>query len=220
MTKCDKQSAMPMRLQRKNLRALACASLCIAALSACAIIGGKQADPLTVYAPNVHADANNDWPRASWSLAIAPPTAPRMLDSARILVRPTADELQVYRGAAWSQPAPQLLEEAVLGALEDSGKIGAVARQSSGIRANCKLTLDIRHFEAQYANGPDAPPQAWIEVSAKLIGNNDQNVIASRSFVRTQAATSKEIPDVAAAFEQALDAVTADVAGWTLRNGK
>src|SRR3546814_18855839 len=64
-------------------------------------------------------------------------------------VRPTPDELQVYKGANWSRPPTLMLEDAVLRALEDSGHIGAVARQGSGIAGDYKLVMDVRRFEAE-----------------------------------------------------------------------
>ncbi|OZB72497.1 MAG: hypothetical protein B7X33_01625 [Lysobacterales bacterium 13-68-4] len=38
--------------------------------------------------------------------------------------------MEVYRGATWSQPATDMLEDALLRGFEDSGRIGAVARRS------------------------------------------------------------------------------------------
>lgn len=221
MTKTDNRSAMMIRLRRKSFRAFAVA-LSGMALASCAIIGGggKQVDPVTVYAPNVQVAAGADWPQVTWSLSIAAPTAPQVIDSTRILVRPKPDEIEIYRGASWSQPAPMLLENAVLQALDDSGKIRAVARQTSGIRADDKLVLDIRRFEADYNEANADVPAVVIEVNAKLFASDTQDVIASRTFRRAQQADGKEVKDVAAAFERSLNAITADIAGWTLHNGK
>src|SRR3546814_9443388 len=95
-----------------------------------------------------------------------------MTDSLRIAVRPTPDELQVYKGANWSRPPTLMLEDAVLRALEDSGHIGAVARQGSGIAGDYKLVMDVRRFEADYAGA--AVPAATIEINAKLLHTADQ----------------------------------------------
>ncbi|MFT3761077.1 MAG: ABC-type transport auxiliary lipoprotein family protein [Pseudoxanthomonas sp.] len=189
-------------------------------LAGCSILGGggSQGDRTTIYAPNVRVAADPAWPRVDWSLAIAQPTAPRMLDGSRIAVRPGADELQVYRGASWSQSPSTLLADAVLRTLEDSGRIAAVARQDSGIRADYKLVLDIRRFEADYA-GMDVP-SAVIEVNAKLLAVRDQRVVASHTFTHAESATSAEIPQVVAAFQKSLSALTGEIVDWTLRNGR
>src|SRR3546814_2351342 len=108
-------------------------------------------------------DADPSWPTVPWQLAIAPATAARMTDSLRIAVRPTPGEIQVYKGANWSKPPTQMLEDAVLRALGDSGRIGAVARQGSGINGNYKLVMGVRRFEADYAGA--AIPSETIAVN-------------------------------------------------------
>ena len=54
------------------------------------------------------------WPSVRWSLTVAQPTAARAIDSARIAVRPTPQELQVYKGAQWAKRPSEMLEDAVL----------------------------------------------------------------------------------------------------------
>ncbi len=194
------------------------AATALLATAGCSLLGSGQRDPVTIYAPAVHVAPDPAWPKVDWQLALLPATSAPVIDTARIAVRPTPDELQVYRGAAWTQPAPGLVEDAVLRMLEDSGRIGAVARLETGLRADYKLALDVRRFEADYAGRP--LPSATLEVSAKLLDARDQRVVASRVFLREQAAAGTGLAAVAAAFGQALDALSADIAGWTLASGQ
>ncbi len=187
-------------------------------LSACISVGGQQRDPVTTFAPDIRTTPDPDWPRADWALVVAKPSAPRTLDSSRIAVRPVSNELQVYRGANWAQPAPDMLQGAVLRALEDSGRIAAVARADAGIRSDYRLLTDIRRFESDYAGQP--LPSAVIEVNALLLSTQDQRVVASRTFEHAQPATGTAVPDVVAAFEQSMAAVVHDIAGWTLAQGQ
>jgi cholesterol transport system auxiliary component len=189
-------------------------------LAGCSLLSSVPRDDggMTIYAPDVRVVADAAWPKVDWSLAIATPTAPRMLDSVRIAVRPVPGQLQVYRGASWSQSPVALVSDAVLQALEDSGKINAVARQGSGMRTDYRLIVDIRRFEADYAN--QTVPDAVIEINAKLLRSRDQAVVASRTFVHRQTASDKDIPQVVDAFAQSLNASAAQIAGWVLENGK
>ncbi|GAB2493456.1 ABC-type transport auxiliary lipoprotein family protein [Pseudoxanthomonas sangjuensis] len=210
------------RLPTPQLRRIAFRAVVLAfatGLSGCSILGSgpREGGGTTIYAPDVRVAADPSWPQVDWSLAIAPPTAPRMLDSTRIAVRPTPGELQVYRGASWSQPPTALVADAVLHALEDSGKIASVARQGSGIRADYKLVLDIRRFEADYAG--KAVPDVVIEINAKLLSVRNQTVVVSHTFVQTQPTAGKEAPQVAGAFEQLLSVVAEQIAGWLLNVG-
>ncbi len=187
------------------------------ALAGCSILGSEQRDPVTIYAPDVRVAPEPGWPQVAWTLIVAKPTAARVIDSPRISVRPTPGELQVYRGVSWALPATDMLQDAVQRTLEDSGKIPAVASADAGILGDYKLVMDLRRFEADYAGG--AVPAAVVEVNAKLVNNRDQRVVASRTFLQKKPAASTGVPQVADAFEQALEAATGDIAGWILVSG-
>ena len=190
--------------------------LCL--LCGCSVLAGGQRHPVTLYAPDVHVNADPAWPTVNWQLAVAKPSAARMVDSPRINVRPVPGELQVYRGASWAQPATDLLEDTLIRAFEDSGRIQGVARIGSGARADYKLTIDLRRFESDYAG--QALPAATIELNAKLLDNADQHIVASRTLQVAVPANSTEVNAVAAAFEQALQQSCSELVGWTLRNGQ
>ncbi|PPJ41556.1 MULTISPECIES: ABC-type transport auxiliary lipoprotein family protein [unclassified Pseudoxanthomonas] len=202
----------------KALRISLCASLAAFALAGCSILGSEQRDPVTIYAPDIRVPARAEWPTVGWSLVIAKPTAARVVDSPRISVRPTPGELQVYRGVSWAQPATELVQDAVQRTLEDSGRIPAVASADAGILGDYKLVMDVRRFEADYAGA--ALPSAVVEINAKLVSSRDQRVVASRTFLQQQPATSVEVAQVAQAFDGALTAATAELVGWLLVAGR
>jgi len=187
-------------------------------LAGCSSFLGGSKTPTTIYAPVTRAEASRDWPTVRWSLALGRSYGGRGADGLRIAVRPTPNELQVYKGAQWSRPPSEMLEEGVLQTLEDSGRIATVARQGSGIGADYRLLLDVRRFESDYAG--NAVPSAIIEVTAKLLHVKTQQLAGSRTFLQTQPAASTAVPDVVAAFEQALTATSREIAGWTLVTGE
>ncbi len=78
------------------------------------------------------------------------PSAARMVDSPRINVRPTPSQMEIYKGASWAQPATDMIEDTLLRGFEDSGRIRGVARSTAGIRADYKLSTDVRRFESDY----------------------------------------------------------------------
>jgi cholesterol transport system auxiliary component len=198
-----------------TLRIATC--LALLCLGGCSIVGNGKSAP-TIYAPEARAEADPAWPSVRWQLGTSRPGAARMLDSSRIAVSPVAGELQVYKGAAWARTPPEMLEEGVRRTLEDSGRIPAVARQGSGINADYRLVMDIRHFEADYLGA--ATPSAVIEVSATLLHARDQGVVASRVFRHAQPAAGTGVGLVAQAFSQALAGTSRDIAGWVLTTGQ
>lgn len=194
--------------------AVSCAALLVAG---CSVLGGSKEAP-TIFAPEPGVEADATWPTVSWQLGTTRPSTARMLDSSRIVVSPMAGELQVYKDAAWARTPPDMLEDGVTRTLEDSGKIPAVARQGSGIGADYRLVMDVRHFEAVYAGA--STPSAVIEVNAKLLHARDQAVVGNRTFRNVQPASGPEVARVAEAFTQALGTTSHDIAGWVLVTGE
>lgn len=187
-------------------------------LAGCSVLGAARGESPTIYAPVPRMQAPADWPRGDWQLGIARPEAPRMLDSLRIAVRPTADEMQVYSGANWARPPADQVVDALVRVLEDSGRLPSVARQGSGLASDYRLLLDLRHYEADYAGQP--MPEVVIEISAILMRTRDQRVAASRVFRQRVPVGATDIASVVATFERALGAVALDIAGWTLQSGQ
>jgi len=206
---------MKHRASHAALRALAL--LLIALLAGCSLLGGGKRDPVTIYSPQAVAQADPTWPQADWQLAIAKPSAARLIDSPRIAVRPIPGELQVYRGSSWAQPPTDMLEASVLRVLEDSGRIAGVGRLATGMRSDYRLAMDVRRFEADYRGG--TLPVATIEISATLLSNRDQRIVARRTFLREETVATTDVAAVTDTLGRALAGVSAEIAGWTLTQG-
>lgn len=217
----DRQRVSATRLpfaRTTRLRRSLTVSIAVLLLAGCSSLLGGSKTPTTIYAPVARAQAPADWPAVQWSLALGRSYGGRGADGLRIAVRPTPNELQVYKGAQWSRPPSEMLEEGILQTLEDSGRIATVARQGTGIGADYRLLLDVRRFESDYAG--NSTPSATVEVTAKLMHVKTQQLAGSRTFLQAQTAASTAVPDVVAAFEQALTATSREVAGWTLAMGE
>lgn len=193
--------------------------LATALLAGCGSLlgGGDRNARATLYAPQVAVQADPAWPQVDWQLSIMRTTAPRMVDSPRITVRPTPAELQVYAGASWAQPATELVEGSILRTFEDSGRIAAVAAAGAGIRADYRLVMELRRFESDYAG--QQFPSATIELSAKLLHNREQRVVASHTFLEAVPAAGTDVGLVVDAFGDALTRLSHDIVGWTLTHG-
>lgn len=210
-----KHRAFPAALRAPALLALLLALPVV--LGGCSILGGGQREPVTLYSPQAVAQPDPAWPQVDWQLAIAKPSAARLVDSPRIAVRPTPGELQVYRGSSWAQPPTEMIEASVLRVLEDSGRITGVGRLATGIRPDYRLAMDVRRFEADYGGG--TLPVATLEISATLLNNRDQRIVARRTFLREEPAAATDVGTVTEAFGRALAAVSSEIAGWTLAQG-
>jgi cholesterol transport system auxiliary component len=203
---------------RSMAKRIALGATTLALLTGCASLLGGSKQTTTIYAPDTHVQAGQEWPQVRWQLAVGRTSGARAADSLRIAVRPTSNELQVYKDAQWAKSPGDMLEDGVLHALEDSGRIAVVARQGSGLASDYRLLLDVRRFESDYDG--NAVPAATIEVTAKLLHVKDQKLAGSRTFLKSQAAATTAVPDVVDAFEQALTAMSGEIAGWTLVTGE
>nr|WP_133480091.1 ABC-type transport auxiliary lipoprotein family protein [Lysobacter segetis] len=200
----------PMSVRPAPLLALA---VLVAALPACSLLGGKKAPP-PQFAPVAQAAPDPSWPRVDAQLTLAPVQIARPYDSLRIAVRPTPQELQVYKDGVWAQRPSEMLTSSLLRTFEDSDRLRAVARAGSGVNSEYRLLLDVRRFEADYAGG--ATPNATIEVNAKLLRNEQADVLASRTFVVAEPVAGTAVPQVVEAFDRALSRVDRELVGWTL----
>ena len=205
-------------MSRPTLTRILLPAAMLALLGGCSLLGSNERSAVTIYSPIVRIQADPSWPKVDWQLVLVKPSAARVVDSPRINVRPSPSELEVYKGVSWAQPATDMLDDALVRGFEDSGRINGVARATTGIRADYKLALDVRRFEADYRG--QATPTALIEVNAKLIHVVDQRVVADRTFRQEQPVPSTATADVARAFEQGLQATTSEVVGWTLVSGQ
>ena len=200
----------------KPLRLAFLVAVAALALSACGLVPKKQ--PLTLFAPETQVGADPTWPSVSWSLQVPRPHADELLDSPRIVVRPSPGEVQVYKGAVWAQPAPDLLQSMVLRDFEDSGRIAGVSRRGAGLPGDYELLLDLRRFQSTYGDG--ATPRVEVRVSAKLVSTRTSAVVANRVFARDAIAPATDVASVARVFDGALAAVSHEIVGWALAEGQ
>lgn len=204
------------RLSTRACLRIAALAIATASLAGCGILPKQETMALYRPEPSIATDAA--WPQAAWQLQIARPYADAAHDSARILVRPQPGELQVYKGAAWTQPAPDLVLDTLLRAFADSGRVAGVARRGEGVSAQYELLLDLRRFESDYDGG--AKPIARIALGARLVHNADNRIVASRVFDIDTPADGTDVAQINRAFERGLGDAAAQLIGWTLSEGQ
>jgi len=204
---------------------IAALAIATATLAGCGIL--PKQETLALYDPTPQRSATRDTanaaaPRADWQLQISRPYADTMHDSARILVRPQPGELQVYKGAAWTQPAPDIVLDTLVRAFADSGRLAGVSRRGEGVSARYELLLDLRRFESDYGNadGGGTTPNVRIELGARLVQNADNRVVASRVFDIATPADGTDVARINRAFERGLGDATTQLIDWTLAEGQ
>jgi len=201
---------------RARATCILASGLLLALLAGCSILPEKT--EVAIHAPHPKVQPQASWPTVDWQLVVPRPNASALLDSPRIVVRPSPGELQVYKSAIWTQPVPELLQDAVVHAFEDSGKIAGVARRGERLSSDFELRLDVRRFEADY--GSAGVPSVVVAIGARLVSDRGSRVVAQRLFEHSVPAAGTAVPQVAATFEQAMGVAISDIVGWTLAEGQ
>jgi cholesterol transport system auxiliary component len=183
-------------------------------LGACSILGGSE--PIRIIDPTPRIQPASDLPQARWSLLVMRPIAGQSLDTERIVVRPAPGAMQVYKGAAWPDTAPDLVQTALVRAFEDSGRILSVARPGGAVRGDFQLTSELRAFESVYEG---ANPTAVIELHARLVRVSNGEAVAARTFRASEPAQGVEVEAIGEAFSRGLAKVGGDAVAWTLTEG-
>jgi cholesterol transport system auxiliary component len=185
------------------------------ALAACSLPGTGEPPRLFTLTPKSTFAA--DLPRVDWQLAIEAPVAPGGIDTTRIAVQRTPLTLDYFARAAWTDTAPRMVQTLLLESFENTGKLVAVGRESSSLRPDFLLKVDLREFQAEFRGA--AAPVARVRLSVRLVRLPERTVVASFTHEGIEPAAGPEIDQVVAAFDSALGAVLRRVAEWTLRTG-
>ena len=124
---------------------LAAGLLCLGLLG-CALAGSRPPTTYDLVAPRSFAGAAKPAP---WQLVVYEPTAVHALETDRIMVRPSADQVSYYKGIAWSDRLPRLVQARMIETFQNSGAVKAVSA-STGQYA---LATELRAFQIDVSSG-------------------------------------------------------------------
>ena len=148
-----------------------------------------------------------------WTIYIEEPSMAQSLRRERIAVKPDRDRLEYLADAQWSDRVPDLIRRFVAESLESSGHVNAIAAESLDLPTEYRLRMDVRDFEAAYYPDPQRP-DVNIRFAVMLVRTAPVEIVASQTFSTSVAARDGEAVSVVAAFNQAMNRVTQDMAGW------
>jgi cholesterol transport system auxiliary component len=201
----------PLRIARRWL-----AGSAVLALAGCSSLF-VATPPGKLYRLDAPQDFPTGLPHITAQLSIDRPQAPAGIDTSRIALSKTPLSLDYYTDAEWTDRAPELIQNLLLAAFENSGAMAAVDRNSGGLRADFALRTEIRHFEAVY-DGMNRPPRVWVEIIARLAAARERAIVAAARFEQRVPAAANGVPAIVAAFNTATQSVLRNIVVWTLSN--
>ena len=204
---------MTIRAQRKS-GAFAARSavmmLAAAVLSGCAL--SASGPPPATFDLSVPESFPGLRAGSSAQILIQEPAALKVLDSERIVVRPSATGVEYMARAQWSDRLPKLVQTRLLQAFENSGRVRAVGRPGEGLLIDYQIVSDIRAFQLSLAEGRTAV----VEITGKIVNDRNGRVVAGRRFSARVPTAGESAEAVVAALDRALGEVLVEFVGWTL----
>jgi cholesterol transport system auxiliary component len=138
-----------------------------------------------------------------WQLVVEMPNAATSLDTPRIALQRSPFTLEYYAGSAWTDNAPLMVQTLLIESFESTRSITAVGREGVGLRPDYVLKTDLREFEAIYEEG-SPNPVIWVRINAKVVKMPERRIVSSATFERREASAGTKLPDIVAAFDEAL----------------
>lgn len=186
-------------------------ALCSIALGGCAL-GGAATPPQTydLLAPKVMTlTAPNP---AKFQLVVNEPNAVRSLDTDRILVKPDPTKVAYYKGAAWSDRLPSLMQSRIVEAFQNAGLVSAVGSRSDRLNADLVLATEVRAFQVDV--GKDGQAKAHASLYVKVIDGEKGRMIASRAFETQVDTSATDVNAMVTDLNQAFDKTLREIVPW------
>ena len=138
------------------------------------------------------------------------PQASPGLATERIVVLRSGERLDYYSGARWAAAAPAMLQLLVIDALRASNRFAMVESDGGPFAADYVLSMELRHFEADYT--ATGPPLVHVALDASLGRRGRRDIIVNCSADSQVKAEADRMQAVVAAFQQATGEALAQLA--------
>lgn len=185
------------------------------ALAGCSDLIGPSSAPVQLYGLKPSGGAPTTGAKVPWHLSVGLPTATDYLDRSRIALMQPDTSVDYYAGAQWTDHLPVLVQEALIEAFEDSGRIEGVAAESDGFKADYVLEMDLRDFQARY-DQPDGIPTAVVRIAAKIAPTLSHNIVSSFQASHQAQASQNSVGAVVQAMDAALGQALSEIVNWAL----
>ena len=185
-------------------------------LGACSdLIGPPVPAPLYLLkpAPRRTAGAGRAVP---WQISVVLPEAPDSLDTNRIVLVQPNGTMDFYANASWPDRLSLIVQSALIDALEGSGRLPAVGRDTDGLKSDYLLETDIRDFQARY-DTPDGVPTAVVRIDTRLVTARGRAIAQSLDAHAEIPAGANNVPAAVAALNSALANVLGQIVDWVVQ---
>lgn len=189
-------------------------SLSAVFLTACSVLP-KPAPADTIYRLGTFSDAVKASPDAT-VIRVDRPGAPLVFQTRDVVVSPDGQRLASAAQAKWAEAMPTLVQTALVDVFSTNPNLIGVL-PASGARADRRVQLTIKNFEAQFDNGPDAAPLAIVRYTVTYANASNRALLGTYEVKKTQRARAKNVSQIVQAISSANEAALTDIANWLQR---
>ena len=205
-------------LPRRGVLRLAAAGPLAALAAACDLTVPGQGPPPNLYRLTPKSSFPEDLPVVDWQLILEPPIADASLNTTRVALQRDPTQLEYYARSSWTDLAPQMVQTLMVESFENSGRIVSIGREAIGLRADFVLKSELREFQAEYFEGGN--PQVRVAINVKLVKMPKRAIVGSTNLEHLSQAEANLMPDIIAAFDEALGKVLRRLVAWTILTGE
>ena len=205
-------------LPRRGVLRLAAVGPLAALAAACDLTVPGQGPPPNLYRLTPKSSFPEDLPEVDWQLILEPPIADASLNTTRVALQRDPTQLEYYARSSWTDLAPQMVQTLMVESFENSGRIVSIGREAIGLRADFVLKSELREFQAEYFEGGN--PQVRVAINVKLVKMPKRAIVGSTNLEHLSQAEANLMPDIIAAFDEALGKVLRRLVAWTILTGE
>ncbi|MEO6080957.1 MAG: ABC-type transport auxiliary lipoprotein family protein [Steroidobacteraceae bacterium] len=188
-----------MKLTR---RLLALALINVALLAGCSGLLKSSAGPDRIYVLHAAPAATSGQPLAA-VLSVPRPSMHPGLDTDRIALLRSGNELDYYAASHFGEPLSKVLLALVLQSMGGAdGFTTTISTERAGVPSDFELLLTARRFEAEYAVG-GALPSVEVAIECMLITGAPRRVLGRCDGVASEPVAADRMSEIVLALERA-----------------
>jgi ABC-type uncharacterized transport system auxiliary subunit len=157
------------------MRTVAIALLSLPCASCGGLFGGKEDTPVAVYLLSI--ERNDETPRSGGCgvLEVTMPDPAPGLGTARMVYQREEHRIEPFAYARWAEPPAQMMQEAMVDALEASGMFAGVLAAPAAVPPDLRLDSDGFSVIQRFDGGAS---QAELSISVHLVDLHSSKLLA------------------------------------------
>lgn len=150
------------------------------------------------------------------TIAVDRPLANSFLSSSGIATIQPNQKALYYAKGKWATALPEMVQNAVIRALNATDQVRAFNNTQSGVPKDYKLVWSIDDFYARYTD-MKSPPNILITLNTWLIDKDSGKTIATNAFTNTRTSPGVAIEPIIRSFNSTTKTVLTQMSDWATR---